>query len=69
MAKRTEIEVEIDEQGDVKIEVKGIKGKACLDYADIFQNVLGPIKEQRLTSEYYEQSSNILSQIRRKVGF
>jgi hypothetical protein len=67
MAKKTEIEVEIGSNGDVKVHVKGVKGKACLDYVEIFQKILGPLKEKSLTSEYYEAEVHTTGEIEGKV--
>lgn len=55
MAKH-EVEVTISPDGEVKVHIKGIKGKKCLDLVKFLQEEghLGKIKEQRLTSEYYE---------------
>ena len=49
-----EIDIEIDAQGGVRVHVKGKPGKACLEYVEIFQKALGEVKEQQLTSEYYQ---------------
>ena len=67
MAKRTEIDIEIDENGEVKIDIKGIKGKGCLEYAEIIEKVLGPGRDRELTSEYYEENVNITGEIKGKI--
>lgn len=51
---RHELEITIDKQGRVTVEVKGAKGKACLNYAVLFEEKIGRVKNKRLTSEYYE---------------
>ena len=67
MTRRTEIEVEIDDKGDVRFHVKGIKGKGCLDYAELFQKVLGKLMNKKLTPEYYEEEVHVSKEIKRKV--
>ena len=67
MTRKTEIEVEIDENGDVRFHVMGMKGPGCLDYAKLFNEVLGPVKEQELTSEYYEQEVHTAGAITGKI--
>jgi invasion protein IalB len=52
--KKVEFEIEIDQTGEVKVHIKGVKGKGCLQYAELFKNIVGEIKQQSLTSEYYE---------------
>ena len=59
MGGREELEIEIDEQGRVHVVTKGLKGPACLEYAKVFQELLGPVVEQRLTHEYYEQPPDV----------
>jgi len=49
-----DVEITISKTGEVKVHVKGVKGKGCLDYVKWFQQVVGKVKSQTLTSEYYE---------------
>jgi hypothetical protein len=49
-----EVEISISSTGDVRVHVKGAKGKACLEYAKWLTEVVGTVKDQQLTSEYYE---------------
>jgi hypothetical protein len=49
-----EVEITISKTGEVKVHVKGVKGKACLAYAKWLAELVGKIRNQQLTSEYYE---------------
>ncbi|AQQ71712.1 hypothetical protein SMSP2_02089 [Limihaloglobus sulfuriphilus] len=49
-----DIEITISKTGEVRVHIKGAKGKACMDYAKWLSNVIGNVKDQKLTSEYYE---------------
>ena len=49
-----EVEISITKSGEVKVHVKNVKGKACLEYAQWLTEVVGKVKDQQLTSEYYE---------------
>lgn len=49
-----EVEITISKTGEVKVHVKGVKGKACLAYAKWLAELVGKIRDQQLTSEYYE---------------
>ncbi|OHB68963.1 MAG: hypothetical protein A2Y77_18100 [Planctomycetes bacterium RBG_13_62_9] len=49
-----EVEISISKTGDVKVHVKGAKGKACLEYAQWLTEVIGTVKSQQMTSELYE---------------
>ncbi len=49
-----DVEITISPTADVKVHVKGAKGKACLEYAKWLTRVIGKVKEQQMTSEFYE---------------
>jgi hypothetical protein len=51
-----ELEIEIDASGKVTIRTKGIKGEACLDYTDLFVQLLGREESRQLTHEYHEEA-------------
>ena len=59
MPKREEVEIEIDKSGETKVHFKGMKGKACLEYAKFLEQIIGKIKSQELTSEYYEPDLDV----------
>ena len=51
-----EIEVFIEEDGRVRIEVQGVKGKKCLDLTASLEEALGgEIEERELTHEAYQE--------------
>ena len=49
-----EITVEISPSGDVKISVKGVKGKSCKELTKKLEEALGDVKESKTTREYNE---------------
>jgi hypothetical protein len=49
-----DVEITISKNGEVKVHIKGIKGKACLKFGAFLADVVGKVKSQQLTSEYYE---------------
>ena len=50
-----EIDVVIDKDGKVRIEVRGVKGKKCLDLTKDLEEALGgEIEEREMSSEAYE---------------
>lgn len=53
------IDIEIRPNGEVKVHIKGAKGKQCLEYAEFFKKVVGSLKEQTLTHEYYEPEPRV----------
>jgi len=49
-----EVEITISKTGEVKVHIKGAKGKSCLAYTKWLAEVIGKVKDQQLTSEFYE---------------
>lgn len=54
-----EIDIEIRASGEVKVHIKGAKGRQCLEYADFFKRLVGEVKERELTHEYYEPEPRV----------
>jgi len=48
------IDVFIHPDGTVELQVKGVKGKKCLDLTKNLEQALGEVKERKLTNEYYQ---------------
>lgn len=63
-----EIEIVITKDGEVKVSVKGVKGKACLEYAKWLTEVIGQVKDQKLTSEYYEPETKTRIKLQQELG-
>lgn len=59
MARKVDVEVEIDAQGNVQVHVKGRKGKGCLEFLELLQQAVGPVKSQSHTQEFYEQEVQV----------
>lgn len=54
-----EIDVFIDKDGKVRIEVRGVKGKACLDITQALEAALGgQVEKRELTPEADEGVQN-----------
>ena len=49
-----EVEISISKTGEVRVHIKGAKGKACMEYAKWLTKVVGKVKNQQMTSESYE---------------
>ena len=65
MAEKQEMEIEITSEGETKVHVKGIKGKGCMQFVDVFKKILGEVKNIKKTSEFYEPDAHIKTEIRR----
>lgn len=53
MAQR-EFDITIGPDGNVELHVSGFKGKSCLEAMKLFEQVVGELKSQQETSEFYE---------------
>lgn len=60
---KTELEIIIDENGEVHLDVKGIKGKGCMNIAEIIEQIIGKIRDRNNKPEYYEENVVINEQI------
>ncbi len=50
-----EIEVVIDSSGELRLQVRGVKGKACLTLTESLEAALGgEVGSRQMTSEFYE---------------
>jgi hypothetical protein len=54
-----ELEIEIAPDGKVTVTTRGIKGPACMDYADLMAQILGREEHREKTAEYYESAEQV----------
>lgn len=59
-----ELDIKIAPDGTLEMHIKGVKGKACTQMADLFKKIVGPQTSQKLTGEYYEPESHASRDIR-----
>jgi len=52
-----EIDVSISKDGMVKVHISGIKGPGCMEYAKLFERIVGTTEDVDHTWEYYEEAS------------
>ncbi len=50
-----EIIVEVSMDGEIKLETRGFKGKACIEESKFLKDLLGRETAQSLTPAYYEE--------------
>jgi len=58
MAQR-EFNITIGPDGEVNLHVSGYKGKSCLEIVKQFEKVVGQVKSQQETSEFYEPEEEV----------
>ncbi len=49
-----EFEITIGPDGTVELHVQGYKGKSCLEVVKAFEKIVGELKSENRTSEFYE---------------
>ena len=54
-----EFEITIGKGGNVELHVKGYKGRACLNAVKLFEQIVGEMKSQQETSEFYEPEEQV----------
>ena len=62
--RKQDIEIVINEKGEVTFEVKGVKGGSCLTETKFLEQALGgaaAIVDQQKTAEFYEGSEGYVS--------
>ena len=50
-----EIIIEVSDDGEVRIETRGFKGKSCLAESKFLKDVLGKETSRQLTPAYYQE--------------
>ncbi len=55
MATKKDIFFTIDENGEVKIEVKGAPGEDCMKLTKEIEEALGLVEDRSMTSEFYQK--------------
>jgi len=61
-----EFEITISPDGSVELHVKGYKGKRCLEVVKMFEQMVGGVQSQRLTSEYYDPEEEVRYQVEQR---
>ncbi len=54
-----EFEILISPDGRVELQVKGYKGRRCVEVARLFEKVVGEMASQSLTREYYDPEEQV----------
>ena len=61
-----EFDITIAPDGSVELHIQGYKGKGCLEALKMFERVVGELKTQRATSEFYEPDELVQYHIEQK---
>ena len=63
-----DVEITISKTGEVKVHIKGAKGKSCLVYSKWLSELVGKVKDQQLTSEHYEPEIKARIDLEQNLG-
>ena len=55
-----EIIVDVSNEGEIRIETKGFKGKSCLAESQFLKDLLGKETEKNLTPTYWEEEETVV---------
>ena len=61
-----EFDITIGKDGSVQLHVKGYKGHSCLEAVKVFEQIVGEMKSQQETSEFYEPDEQVRFNIEQK---
>ena len=61
-----DVEISINKNGEVTVHMKGYKGKACTKLGAMLAQVVGQVKSQQFTSEYYEPEEKTAIRVQQK---
>lgn len=55
MAKKQELEISVDDEGNVSIKVVGCTGPECVELTKEIEAALGIVTDRKKTGEFYQQ--------------
>jgi hypothetical protein len=62
-AENIELEITIDEKGNVSYTVNGIKGKSCTESTKFLDEELGEVAKRKFKRDYYEHPVDDITRI------
>lgn len=65
MAQR-EFNITIGADGSVEVHVKGYKGRNCSEAVKLFEQIVGEVKSEQKTSEFYEPEELVCFEIEQR---
>jgi hypothetical protein len=61
-----EFDITIGKDGSVQLHVNGYKGRGCLEAVKFFEQIVGEMKSQQQTNEFYEPDEQVRFNIEQK---
>jgi hypothetical protein len=66
MAQR-EFDIILRADGSVAVDVKGYKGKSCSEAVKLLEQIVGEIRSEQKTGEFYEPEEQVQYRIDRRI--
>jgi hypothetical protein len=66
MAEKTELEVVITPEGEVRIVTHGLKGESCLEETASLEKAVGTVRAREKTREFYEKATGTKTSVRNR---
>lgn len=61
-----EFDITIGKDGSVELHVNGYKGKGCLEALKIFEQIVGELRSEQKTAEFYEPEEQVRNNIEQR---
>lgn len=68
MVDKQELEISIDDDGNVTIKVVGVAGPDCLALTKEIEEALGIVVDRQRTSDYYQEKPQVTERVDRQGG-
>ena len=62
-----EFDITIGPGGSVEVHIKGYKGKSCSEAVKLFEQIVGEIRSEQKTSEFYEPEEQVQFRIDQRL--
>jgi len=64
--RKPEFDIVINKTGKITVEIKGVKGPRCLEYAELLKEIVGHEEERHLTADYYAPDTEVRIDVQAK---
>ena len=54
-----DFEIKISPEGEVRIRIRGTKGKSCVECVEFLTQVLGPVKAMQRGADFYDPDAKV----------
>ncbi len=68
MAKKQELEITIDDDGNISSKAIGAEGKECLEWTAAIEGALGQVEERKKTGDFYVEPVKTDTHLDQKGG-